>query len=171
VKKISCLSLLLACGAGAGAAGLFAGSASAVVETVCASEQYEWGGERLLVPWEPTFETGDVIPGAAAGEQLVLTGISYTAFDRYPDEAEPSRAGADQQHESFGIAIGGVEVGGLSADLPDSVDEGAESDWFSGMRSGSLGGAGTVSSGGSVHRSSVTVKPVARTEFGLSVKP
>jgi LPXTG-motif cell wall-anchored protein len=113
----------------------------------CTSELYEWSGDQLLVPWQPTFQAGE-IPGPAIGETLVLTGVQYSAWDEYPEGTVPSRADADQPDESFGITIGGVPVGGLSADLPDTLPEGAPTIWYSGVHSGSLGGAGTEIDGG-----------------------
>ena len=113
----------------------------------CTSEIYEWGGDQLLVPWQPTFQSGE-IPGPAIGETLVVTGVQYSSWDEYPEGTVPSRADADQPDETFGITIGGIQVGGLSADLPDTLAEGALTIWYSGVHSGSLGGAGTEIDGG-----------------------
>ena len=113
----------------------------------CTSEVYEWSGDQLLVPWQPTFQAGE-IPGPAIGESLVVTGVQYSAWDEYPEGTVPSRADVDQPNESFGITIGDVPVGGLSGDLADKLEEGAPTIWYSGVHSGSLGGAGTAIDGG-----------------------
>ena len=148
VKK-TCASLLLTVGVvGAGwAVGDAMAGAVPEPQPSCTSETYEWSGDQLLVPWNPTFQAGE-IPGPAVGESLVVSGVQYASWDEYDEGTIPSRADADQPNESFGITIGGIDVGGLSADLPDTLEEGAPTIWYSGIQTGSLGGSGTVIDGG-----------------------
>lgn len=115
---------------------------------VCATATYAWNGNKKFLPWDAVANTGVVIPGPAAGETLRVLTATYNTYDQYPDGASPSRAEAGQTHESVGLEIGGVQVGGLSADVPNGVAEGAPTDWFSGVISGSFGGGGTVIPGG-----------------------
>jgi len=143
------MSLLLTAGVAVTAVGTApaVGAVPQPPQGSCTSEVYEWGGDQLLVPWQPTFQAGE-IPGPAIGETLVVTGVQYSSWDEYDEGTVPSRADVDQPNETFGITIGGIQVGGRSADLPDTLEEGAPTIWYSGVHSGSLGGAGTEIDGG-----------------------
>ncbi len=124
------------------------GTTLAAPGDVCSTSSIGWTGDELLVPWNATFSTGVVLPAAGPGETVSLLSASYETYDRYPDGSSPSRAQVDQANERVGITVGGVAVGGLSTDVPDTAAEGAPTDWYSGIVDGTFGGAGTALSGG-----------------------
>ena len=126
------------------------GTSVAAPGDVCASTTFSWNGDQLFVPWQATLDTGVVIPAAGPGETLTISSATYSTYDQYPDGQVPSRATAGQTHESVGITVGGTQVGGLSTDVPNGVAEGAPTDWYSGIVTGSFGGGGTVISGGTL---------------------
>ena len=124
---------------------------------VCANETYTWNDfdagldeNWKLLPGNATYDSGIVVPAPGAGQTLKVVSSAYKSFDRYPAGSSPTRAEVNQQNESFAIRVGGVQVGGLSTDVPDTVAEGAVDDWFSGVISGSFGGSGTILTGGSL---------------------
>jgi hypothetical protein len=124
---------------------------------VCANETYTWNDfdagldeNWKLLPGNATYDSGIVVPAPGAGQTLKVVSSAYKSFDRYAAGSSPSRADVNQQNESFAIRVGGIQIGGLSADLPDTVAEGATDDWFSGVLSGSFGGSGTILTGGSL---------------------
>lgn len=124
---------------------------------VCANETYAWNDfdagldeNWKLLPSNATYDTGITVPAPGAGQTLKVVSSAYKSFDRYPAGSSPTRAEVNQQNESFAIRVGGVQVGGLSTDVPDTVAEGAPDDWFSGVISGSFGGSGTILTGGSL---------------------
>jgi hypothetical protein len=124
---------------------------------VCANETYTWNDfdagldeNWKLLPSNATYDTGITVPAPGAGQTLKVVSSAYKSFDRYPAGSSPTRAEVNQQNESFAIRVGGVQVGGLSTDVPDTVAEGAPDDWFSGVISGSFGGSGTILTGGSL---------------------
>ena len=124
---------------------------------VCANETYTWNDfdagldeSWRLLPSNATYDTGITVPAPGAGQTLKVVSSAYKSFDRYPAGSSPTRAEVNQQNESFAIRVGGVQVGGLSTDVPDTVAEGAVDDWFSGVISGSFGGNGTILTGGSL---------------------
>jgi hypothetical protein len=124
---------------------------------VCANETYTWNDfdagldeNWKLLPSNATYDTGITVPAPGSGQTLKVVSSAYKSFDRYPAGSSPTRAEVNQQNESFAIRVGGVQVGGLSTDVPDTVAEGAPDDWFSGVISGSFGGSGTILTGGSL---------------------
>ena len=141
-KRVA-LSVLLAV-----PAARFAVAVSADPSEVCSTETYEFRTSQRFVPWAATLNSGIIVPAPAPSTTLRVVSATYTTYDRYPDGQIPNRATADQQHESVGISIGGTLIGGLSADVPDSVGEGAPTNWYSGLVTGSFGGSGTVLTGG-----------------------
>lgn len=128
---------------GSALVGLTAQSAGAAAPTprqatdLCSTQEYRWNGEALLVPGHQVENTGVIVPGPAAGETVTVTSLRFTAYDRYPAGSDPTRAETDQMHEQFRVAIGDVESS-FTPDLPDSIDEGAVDDWYSGVQSGTL---------------------------------
>jgi LPXTG-motif cell wall-anchored protein len=127
-----------------GAIGVLGGLASGGIASaapVCAQESYQWDGEvRLKTDGTTTFDTGVAIPGPTAGETLTITSSSSSSYDRYPsDGSAGNRIDAGQMHESWGIAIGGANFGGLTADAPNGPADGAPDEFFSGMVTGSFG--------------------------------
>jgi LPXTG-motif cell wall-anchored protein len=131
--------------------GAFGGAvALAAPGDVCSTSSIGWTGDELLVPWNQVKNTGVVVPAPAPGETVTLLSAAYETYDRYPDGSSPSRAHVNQANERVGITVGGVAVGGLSVDVPDSVAEGALTDWDSGPVNGTFGGAGTVLAGGEI---------------------
>jgi len=124
---------------------------------VCANETYTWNDfdagldeNWKLLPGNATYDSGIVVPAPGAGQTLKVVSSAYKSLDRYPVGSSPSRADVNQQNESFAIRVGGIQIGGLSTDLPDTVAEGAPDVWFSGVLSGSFGGSGTILTGGSL---------------------
>jgi hypothetical protein len=124
---------------------------------VCTNETYTWNDfdagldeNWKLLPGNATYDSGIVVPAPGAGQTLKVVSSAYKSLDRYPVGSSPSRADVNQQNESFAIRVGGIQIGGLSTDLPDTVAEGAPDVWFSGVLSGSFGGSGTILTGGSL---------------------
>jgi LPXTG-motif cell wall-anchored protein len=125
------------------------GAASAAVQ--CSNETYGQSAVFLyLANGSPASATGLSVPAPAAGETLTVVSSSWTTYDYLPFDTSPSRADQNQQNERFGLAVGGVAIGGLSADLPDTVAQGAVDDWSSGIHSGSFGGASADVAGGAI---------------------
>jgi LPXTG-motif cell wall-anchored protein len=125
------------------------GAASAAVQ--CSNETYGQSAVFLyLANGSPASATGLSVPAPAAGETLTVVSSSWTTYDYLPFDTSPSRADQNQQNERFGLAVGGVAIGGLSADLPDTVAQGAVDDWSSGIHSGSFGGAAADVAGGAI---------------------
>jgi LPXTG-motif cell wall-anchored protein len=125
------------------------GAASAAVQ--CSNETYGQSGVFLyMANGSPAYATGLSVPAPAAGETLTVVSSAWTSYDYLPFDSSPSRADQNQQNERFGLAVGGVSIGGLSADLPDTVVQGAIDDWSSGINSGSFGGAAADVAGGAV---------------------
>jgi LPXTG-motif cell wall-anchored protein len=124
--------------AGAVGAGSTA-TAGAQGAPVCVSETYEWvGSERMVFPDVVGFSTGVVIPPPGPGETLEVTSAAYDSFDEYELTAVPTRAEADQANELWQLVIGGEPFGSPTADVPDTVAEGARDDFY-GEISGTLG--------------------------------
>ena len=152
----SALAAMVATAAAVGMGVVLLGGQSVGAAT-CADETYTWndfdaglGDTWKLIPGNDTYDTGIVVPTAGAGQTLTVVSSAYKSFDRYPAGSSPTRADVNQLNESFAIQVGGVAVGGLSADVPDTVAEGAVDDWFSGVLSGSFGGSGTILTGGAL---------------------
>jgi LPXTG-motif cell wall-anchored protein len=140
--------ITMAASAFAGLVPIGTGSATGAQSCVV-DETYSWTGEVRMLPWNPTFDTGLVIPGPGDGETLTVIEARYSSFDRYPaDGSAGNRIDAAQMHESFGISIGGTPFGGLSTDVPNGPDEGAPDEYFSGIVTGSFGTGPTA--GGSI---------------------
>ncbi len=114
---------------------------------VCAEEHLEWAGSVLLASFSPEFDTGLVVPVAEPGGTVEILGATWVARNVYPEQLPEHTRGRDnQEHESFALFVGGTQVGSLTPDLPDTVDEGAVSEWASGDQLGSFGAA-TVTGG------------------------
>jgi hypothetical protein len=137
----------------AGAVSVAALGSSASAQEDCSAETYSWNNTSITTmgTWNPTFTTGVTIPGPVGSERLSVVGTSWTAYDRLMEE-DPAvtRENPEENGERFTIRIGGSQLGGASADLPDTAAEGAPSPWFSGVISGSFGGVGTGISGGAI---------------------
>ena len=146
-KTLGGALLMTACGL-VGTAALGGGVAAAAE---CTTETYSWSNPTLaqIATWNTTMATGLSIPAPAAGATLTVVSTTYTAYDSIA-EGEVTRAIQNETGEQFTLRVGGTQVGGLSADLPDSVGEGAATPWFSGTVAGSLGGAGTTLTGGEI---------------------
>lgn len=99
----------------------------------------------------PTYDPGVSVPAPAAGETITIVSSAWVSYDRYLDGTVPTRADDNQQNERWGISIGGTSFGNLTDDVPDIVGQGAETPWFSGLRSGSFG-TGPAGSGAIVLR-------------------
>jgi len=148
-KTLGAALLMSSCGLVGGAA--FGGVAAADHE--CTTENYSWTNPTLsqIATWNSTMGTGLTIPAPAAGVTLTVLGTSYSVFDSLGEgEPEITREFQNESNEQFSIRVGGTEVGGLSADVPDSVSQGAATPWFSGVVAGSVGGAGTSLAGGAI---------------------
>jgi hypothetical protein len=140
-KRLVAASLF---GATAVAGFAMAGSASAApTDDGCGTTSYEAGLYFYMyrgVQWD----TGITIPPAGPGQQLVITSATWMAFDIRPeDESPPTRAEENEAHESFTVTVGGVQLGPLTPDLPDTVAEGAMTDNHSGIQTGSFPGGPT----------------------------
>ena len=118
--------------------GLSGGTASA---SLCTPTGYYWNGSVTLNTNNPVLHTGIVLPAPLENQELKINQVTYSAFD---NSEEASRLDPPEQDERFGITVGGVAVGGLSADLPD--DE--SSAYATGTQTGSLGATGAHSNGG-----------------------
>ncbi len=123
---------------------------AAAANGVCSSESYAQSGIFAWMTSGSVHNTGLVVVAPAAGETLTVTSSSWTTYDNIDPESTPSRADQSENNEQVGLAVGGTSIGGLSTDLPDTVDEGAPDDWSSGIVSGSFGGAGSAIAGGSI---------------------
>jgi LPXTG-motif cell wall-anchored protein len=145
------------------AAAPLAGTASAA-EAGCTSTTYSWSGDQLMVYSSSVeFHTGVVVPSASAGETLVVADATYHVYDKYPDDSSPNRVDSAQTHEQMSLTVGGVQIGGLTPDLPNGVAEGAPTDWYSGERLGSFGSGQAITGGELVlHHSS---------QFGFTESP
>lgn len=126
----------------------FGGAAAA--NGVCSSETYAQSGIFAWMTSGSVHDTGLVVTAPAAGETLTVKSSSWTTYENIDPESTPSRADQSENNEQVGLAVGGTSIGGLSTDLPDTVDEGAPDDWSSGIVSGSFGGAGSAIAGGSI---------------------
>lgn len=141
----------------------------------CLAETYSWNNadrSQLLATWNPSMVTGLSIPAAVGNEYLTVTSTAYSAYDRLIDETpELTREIQNETGERFSVRIGGVSVGGLSADLPDSVAQGAVTPWFSGVVSGSFGGVNTNLAGGAItlHHSGDSSSPNAFTPKTVTI--
>ena len=129
-------------------------SSCAAAADGCTSTTYTWSGDQLLV-WGggAVFATGVTIPTPSAGETLVVSNATYRVYDRYADGASPTRVESAQTHEQMSLSVGGVQIGGLTPDLPNGVAEGAPTDWYSGVHAGSFGGGQAITGGELVLRS------------------
>lgn len=130
-------------------------SARSIVPSLCTTATYTWTGDTKLLygvnqPTKAYHATGITVPVPSAGDTQRVLSATYQAYDTYAPGTSPTRADKDQANERFGIKVGGVQVGGLSADLPDTVAEGAVDVNTSGLQSGSLGGGGTEIVGGEI---------------------
>lgn len=123
---------------------------AAAANGVCSSESYAQSGIFAWMTSGSVHDTGLVVAAPATGETLTVTSSSWTTYENIDPEATPSRADQNEDNEQVGLAVDGTSVGGLSTDLPDTVDEGAPDDWSSGIVSGSFGGAGSAIAGGSI---------------------
>jgi hypothetical protein len=132
---------------GGGLTGIGMGVAQATSGGGCTTEHYEWVGPILLASFSPEYDTGIEIP-AADGVTVRVVEATYIASNTYPEDPTHTRANDDQPRESFALFVGETQVGELTPDLPDTIEEGAPTEWFSGDQSGSFGPA--VVSGGKV---------------------
>lgn len=123
---------------------------AAAANGVCSSESYAQSGIFAWMTSGSVHDTGLVVTAPGAGETLTVTSSSWTTYENIDPESTPSRADQSENNEQVGLAVGGTSIGGLSTDLPDTVDEGALDDWSSGIVSGSFGGAGSAIAGGSI---------------------
>lgn len=123
---------------------------AAAANGVCSSESYAQSGIFAWMTSGSVHDTGLVVTAPATGETLTVTSSSWTTYENIDPESTPSRADQNEDNEQVGLAVDGTSVGGLSTDLPDTVDEGAPDDWSSGIVSGSFGGAGSAIAGGSI---------------------
>ena len=72
-------------------------------------------------------------------------------YDAQGAGTSPSRATQDEGGEQFGVRIGNTDVPALSADLPDSVAEGAVDQHYSGIHTTTLAAwAGVTVTGGMI---------------------
>lgn len=125
------------------------GSASAAVS--CSEESYgQTAIFQFLENGSGAHDTGLDVPGPAANETLTVVSSTWTTYDYLDPESSPSRAEQNELNERVSLAVGGTQVGGLSTDLADSTEQGAPTDWSSGITSGSFGGAGSSVAGGSI---------------------
>jgi LPXTG-motif cell wall-anchored protein len=137
----------------AGAVSVSAMSGTVGAADDCLSETYSWNNTSLsqLATWQPSLTTGLSIPAPAANEHLAVISTAWSSYDRLMEEnPELTREIQNETAEQFSVRVGGVQVGGLSADLPDTAAQGAPTPWFSGVVSGSFGGVDTVVSGGAI---------------------
>ncbi|MEZ5255458.1 MAG: LPXTG cell wall anchor domain-containing protein [Ilumatobacteraceae bacterium] len=104
---------------------------------LCSTEHYEFSNPIEMGSFAPVIDTGIVIAPPADGETLSIQ-VAYTAYNNYALDSEWTRAQSDQQHESFTVTVGGTQLGPLTPDLPDSVDEGAPDDYHSGTQTGTF---------------------------------
>ena len=146
-KTLGGALLMTACGL----VGTAALGGVAAADHECTTETFSWSNPTLsqIATWNLTMATGLSIPAPAAGATLTVVSTAYTAYDSI-GEGEVTRAIQNETGEQFTLRVGGTQVGGLSADLPDSVSQGAATPWFSGTVAGSLGGAGTTLTGGEI---------------------
>ncbi|CAB4573026.1 unannotated protein [freshwater metagenome] len=146
-KTLGGALLMTACGL----VGTAALGGVAAADHECTTETFSWSNPTLsqIATWNSTMATGLSIPAPAAGATLTVVSTAYTAYDSI-GEGEVTRAIQNETGEQFTLRVGGTQVGGLSADLPDSVSQGAATPWFSGTVAGSLGGAGTTLTGGEI---------------------
>jgi hypothetical protein len=106
--------------AGAVSVSAMSGAVSAAED--CLSETYSWNNPTVsqLATWQPTLSTGLSIPAPAAGEHIAVIATGWSSFDRLMEEnPELTREIQNEIAEQFSVRVGGVQVGGLSADLPD----------------------------------------------------
>jgi LPXTG-motif cell wall-anchored protein len=137
--------------AGAVSVSAMSGTVSAAED--CLSETYSWNNPTVsqLATWQPTLSTGLSIPAPAAGEHIAVIATGWSSFDRLMEEnPELTREIQNEIAEQFSVRVGGVQVGGLSADLPDNAAQGAPTPWFSGVLSGTFGGVDTDVPGGAI---------------------
>lgn len=119
----------------------------------CLAETYSWNNatQSQLATWNPSMATGLSIPAPAGNEHIAVISMAYSAYDRLLDEnPELTREIQNETGERFSVRIGGVQVGGLSADLPDTASQGAATPWFSGVVSGTFGAVDTRVAGGAI---------------------
>jgi LPXTG-motif cell wall-anchored protein len=137
--------------AGAVSVSAMGGTVSAAED--CLSETYSWNNASVsqLATWQPTLNTGLSIPAPAANEHIAVIATAWSSYDRLLEEnPELTREIQNETAEQFSVRVGGVQVGGLSADLPDTAAQGAPTPWFSGVVSGSFGGVDTDVPGGAI---------------------
>ncbi len=119
----------------------------------CLAETYSWNNatQTQLATWNPSLATGLSIPAPAANTHVAVISTSWTAYDRLMEEnPELTREIQNETGERFSVRVGGAQVGGLSADLPDTAAQGAATPWFSGVVSGSFGGVDSDVPGGAI---------------------
>ena len=137
--------------AGAVSVSAMSGTVSAAED--CLSETYSWNNTSIsqLATWQPSLNTGLSIPAPAANEHIAVIATGWSSYDRLMEEnPELTREIQNETAEQFSVRVGGVQVGGLSADLPDTAAQGAPTPWFSGVVSGSFGGVDTDVPGGAI---------------------
>jgi hypothetical protein len=151
-KRLVAASLF---GATAVAGFAMAGNAAAApTDGGCGTTTYE-AGLFFYMYQGIQWDTGITIPPAGPGQELVITSATWMAFDIRPeDETPPTRAEENEEHESFTVSVGGVQLGPLTPDLPDTVAEGAMTDNHSGVQSGSFPGGPTAGGAIVAHHSS-----------------
>ncbi|MFN8022685.1 MAG: LPXTG cell wall anchor domain-containing protein [Acidimicrobiales bacterium] len=148
-KALSAAMLMMA--AGTVSVASLGGTASAA-ET-CVSETYSWTNTSFtnLATWNPSINTGLTVAAPGAGQRLVVTSATWTAYDRIlGEDPAVTRDNPEENNEYFATYIGGVKLGGSSSDLPDTAAEGAPSPWFSGVVAGDFAAGGTVVPGGAI---------------------
>jgi LPXTG-motif cell wall-anchored protein len=125
-------------------------SSSSAATGPCRTVEFVWNSPStqlvMLASLNSTLTTGVTITAPGSDETATVISSGWSSYDRYAEGASPSREDHDQQHESWGIAIGGTPFGGLTTDVPDQVSGGAASPWYSGMITGSFG-AGAIGGG------------------------
>ncbi len=117
----------------------------------CTLQSFSWSGFAALHANQPSLLTSIAIPAPASGETLSVYSVAYTAYDAQSSGTTPDRASLNEPFEQFSVRIGSVDNPALTADLPDSVAEGAPSSHYSGLSSATLAGwAGRQIEGGTV---------------------
>jgi hypothetical protein len=104
----------------------------------CSAEVYRWSGFSVLHTSQNTFSTGLVVPAAVSGETLTVTEVAYSAFDGKSPGVVHTRAVENEPFEQMGIRIGTADLAALTPDLPDTIDEGAATENYSGVLSGTI---------------------------------
>ena len=122
--------------------GFAVGGAAPASASVCTPHGYYWTGNTHLGLSNSVINTGIVIPAPAPGEELKINDITYSVYD----SSEVSRLDPPEVNEQLTVAIGGIQFGGTSADIPDDSANAFSTANFG----GSLHPGGAFSTGGEI---------------------